>query len=222
MKNLTSYTDINALLNKVENSLLILEAKYNESLHNQVVSPELLVEVKDILGNLRSSLDFLSHKFSKNNFPICDGVSDFENRSKDFSASIQLILEKWQPFKGNEWLGQFNILNNKSKHITLIPQKRTEVIETRVTHPQGGSVSWGQGVTFGSGVSVMGVPIDPRTQLPVANNMVKTERIVWVNFAFDIEGIAELPNNILVLPFLKICFEKIVQIINEVSAADNE
>jgi hypothetical protein len=31
----------------------------------------------------------------------------------------------------------------------------------------------------------MGVPIDPRTQLPVTNNTVKTEIITWVDFQFE-------------------------------------
>ena len=48
----------------------------------------------------------------------------------------------------------------------------------------GGSVSWTPGVTFSGNVAVMGVPIDPRTQLPVPNNLVKTQVIVWVDFRF--------------------------------------
>lgn len=43
----------------------------------------------------------------------------------------------------------------------------------------------GAGVTFGSGVSVMGVPIDPNTQLPISNNIVKTEIVTWVDFQFE-------------------------------------
>ena len=31
----------------------------------------------------------------------------------------------------------------------------------------------------------MGVPIDPRTQLPIPNNIVKTEIITWVDFKFE-------------------------------------
>jgi len=49
----------------------------------------------------------------------------------------------------------------------------------------GGSFSWRPGVTFGSGVSVMGVPIDPRTQMPVPNNTTTTTIITWVDFKFD-------------------------------------
>ena len=31
----------------------------------------------------------------------------------------------------------------------------------------------------------MGVPIDPRTQLPVPNNIVRTEIVTWVDFRFE-------------------------------------
>ena len=46
-------------------------------------------------------------------------------------------------------------------------------------------MSWGPGVSFGAGVSVMGVPIDPRTQMPVPNNVVQTEVVTWVDFRFS-------------------------------------
>lgn len=36
-----------------------------------------------------------------------------------------------------------------------------------------------------SGVRAIGIPIDPRAQLPAPNNMVKTEVITWVDFKFN-------------------------------------
>ena len=30
----------------------------------------------------------------------------------------------------------------------------------------------------------MGVPIDPQTQMPVPNNVAKTEVVIWVDFRF--------------------------------------
>ena len=53
--------------------------------------------------------------------------------------------------------------------------------------------AWGEGVTFGGGVSVMGVPIDPRTQMPKPNNQVKTEVTIWVDFHFKQNGKSVLP-----------------------------
>lgn len=74
-------------------------------------------------------------------------------------------------------------MNNDNKHGDLVEQTRVEVKETKVTG-QGGGVSWGTGVTFGPGVSVLGVPIDPRTQLPVPHPSVRVEQITWVDFQF--------------------------------------
>lgn len=62
-------------------------------------------------------------------------------------------------------------------------QTRTEAKRVTVSRG-GGSVSWGTGVTFGAGVSVVGVPIDPRTQMPVQNTVAKTEVVIWVDFRF--------------------------------------
>lgn len=218
MEDYSKFNDINAVLKKAKDSIDKIEKEYIQSLTAQKISDELLVDIKDYLGNLRSSLDYLRGKVSKYNFPICKTEKEFDNSTTDLPDEFKNAIKKWQPFHGNDWISWFNILNNKSKHLTLIPQKRSESIETRVSHPQGGSVSWGQGVTFGSGVSVMGVPIDPSTQMPVPNNMVKTEKITWINFEFDNSKCTELPSNISALPFLKQCFEKITQAISEIES----
>jgi flagellar biosynthesis chaperone FliJ len=214
MDNYSKFTDINAVLKKAKTTLDLIEKKYNESLHDQEVSAELLVEIKDYLGNLRSALDYLRNKVSKYNFPICKTEKEFENATTDLNDDLKIAIKKWQPFQNNQWIEWFNTLNNKSKHITLIPQKRKEDVRVTVSSPNnGGSVSWGSGVTFGGGVSVMGVPIDPQTQMPVPNNIVKTEKTIWVSFEFEHEN---LPNGISALPFLKECFEKITNIITEI------
>jgi len=62
----------------------------------------------------------------------------------------------------------------------------------------------------------MGVPIDPQTQMPVPNNIVKTERITWVSFEFDNTKVPQLPEGISALPFLKKCFKEITQVVFEV------
>jgi len=218
MENYSKFSDINAVLKKANDSIGKIEQEYNKSLTTQNISDDLLVEIKDYLGNLRSSLDYLRSKVSKHKFPICKTEKEFDNSTTDLSNEVKNAIKKWQPFQENNWIGWFNILNNKSKHLTLIPQKRRESVETRVSHPQGGSVSWGQGVTFGSGVSVMGVPIDPSTQMPVPNNIVRTEKITWVNFEFDNSDCPDLPSNISALPFLKQCFEKITQVVSDIES----
>src|SRR3989338_3738731 len=216
MTKYSKFNDIHAVLNKANLLIVKIEEEYKKSLTSQTVSDELLVDIKDYLGNLRSALDYLRAKVSKHSFQICKTEKEFENVTTDLSDEIKNMIKKFQPFQGNDWISWFNTLNNKSKHLTLIPQKRKEDIRVTVSSPKGGSVSWGQDVTFGNGVSVMGVPIDPQTQMPIPNNIVKTEKITWVNFEFDNSNCPELPPNISALPFLKQCFEKISQIISEI------
>jgi len=108
--------------------------------------------------------------------------------SKDYpslqgtSKVVYDYLESVQPYQ-DPWLGQFNKLNNHNKHQDLVEQTRTEAKQVTVSRG-GDSVSWGPGVSFGSGVSVVGVPIDPRTQVPVPNTVAKTEVVIWVDFRF--------------------------------------
>ena len=197
--------DIEALFKRVETTLQKISKEYDQSLHSKEISTNLRIDIKDYFSNLRSILDYLAHdiveKFCpnanpKNNlhFPIRSDLKAFTiEMNKSYpdlitnNATIYGILEDLQPYKRdeNKWLTSFNKLNNENKHDKLVAQTRTETKRVTVTGNSGGSVSWGSGVTFGSGVSIMGVPMDTKTQLPVPNNIVKTEIITWVDFQFE-------------------------------------
>lgn len=216
------FPEVNSVMAAAAARLPGIEKQYVDALHAQQVPTPLLVEIKAYLADLRSALDYLSHKIAgtDGNFPICAHANDFAGRFQNVDPATRAAIAKWQPYQGNDWLKWFNVLNNKNKHVTLVPQTRHEMVETRVTAPgQSGGVSWTQGVTFSGGVSVMGVPIDPRTQLPVPNNIVKTERITWVSFNFD-PSVAptELPPGIAALPFLKDVMGKIANAVSEIEA----
>lgn len=107
-------------------------------------------------------------------------MSDLETRHHDFYAFIESI----QPYnQGCAWIKDLASLASE-KHTRLTPQTKIET--RRVTVSSGnGSVSWGSGVTFGNGVSVMGVPINPITQMPVQNNIAETKVENWVSFLFE-------------------------------------
>lgn len=191
---------IEALLERADRDFKELKAAYDSSLHQKQVREDLKVSIKNIFENLRSCLDYMAHdsfekfcsgakKPDRLYFPIRPSSKEFKQAmAKDFSgidsSAPQLFsaLEAVQPYN-NGWLGKFNKLNNHNKHQDLVEQTRTETKQVTVSR-QGGSVSWSPGVTFGSGVSVMGVPIDPRTQLPVPNNVVNTQIVIWVDFRF--------------------------------------
>jgi hypothetical protein len=191
---------IEALLRKANTDFANLRAAYDSSLHEQHVAEDLKVAIKNIFENLRSCLDYLAHDIFDTHcgstrkpdslfFPIRSTASEFNQAiAKDY-PDLQLtakavfdILEAVQPYH-DPWLGQFNKLNNLNKHQDLVEQTRTEARQVSVSR-EGGSVSWGPGVTFGSGVSVMGVPINPRTQMPAPNTVAKTEVVIWVDFRF--------------------------------------
>ena len=200
---------IAALIGKCRAALDALKNDYQSSLRAKNVSEELKIDIKNILENLRSCLDYIARdihdKFiagssSKLYFPIRPTFTEFEQViARDFSGLDQTspdvcnILEKVQPYN-DDWLGKFNRLNNNNKHEDLVEQTRTETKQVTVSSKSGeGSVSWGPGVTFGSGVSIMGVPIDPKTQLPVSNTTTETKVEIWVDFRFADNGESVLP-----------------------------
>ena len=203
--------NIQALLAKIDDQVGKIEADYKKSLYSQAIDPELRIDLKNACENLRSVLDYLaadirdrycqrassSHRIY---FPILPNKKTFDARIDQWfpglpksAPAVVTALEEVQPFQsGQEWLGQFNQVNNENKHCDLVEQTRAESPQTKVTGQDGDQVSWGSGVTFGDGVSVMGVPVDPRTQLPVPHSSIKVERITWVDFQFAGIGVSAL------------------------------
>ena len=191
---------IKALLARAKLDFTELRKAYDASLHEKHVREDLKISIKNIFENLRSCLDYIAHdtfeKFCASSkkpdrlyFPIRPTANEFKQAvSKDFpgldtsAPGLWACLEAVQPYHA-AWLGKFNKLNNHNKHQDLVEQTRTEARHVTVSRG-GGSVSWSPGVIFGSGVSVMGVPIDPRTQMPVPNSVAKTEVVIWVDFRF--------------------------------------
>lgn len=196
---------IEALLNRADLSIVKISKEYDLSLHSKHISLDLLIDIKEYFSILRSILDYLAHdivaKFCPSAnprnilyFPIRQDQDSFIieiNKSfpelEQKNRNVYEIIENMQVFKSqdNSWLSCFNKLNNENKHQRLVPQTRIETKQVIVTGQNGGSVSWGSGVKFGNGINIMGVPIDPITQLPVKNNTVKTEIITWVDFQFE-------------------------------------
>lgn len=196
-------TNIQALLARVDIDAERIKREYNASLNERTVRADLCIDIKNLFENLRSILDYLAHEVRER---YCSGANP--NQRFYFTiltdrATFDILVDRWfpglrtacpdlivflesvQPYQHNmEWLGHFNSINNENKHGNLIEQTRSEWLETKVTAKDGSSVSWPSGVTFGPGVSILGVPIDPKTQLPVSNPSQKVERITWIDFKF--------------------------------------
>jgi len=200
--------DIQSQLDRAKELLQDLEKACNNDLQAKDVSGETKNLSQEVLLKVKHLLDQAIYKFfekhylpnlseadkksAKVYFPIVSKkedlksvlgrakMSDLENNHQDFFKFIDSI----QPYNQNySWLK--HLANYASeKHIRLTPQTKTETKRVTVSRG-GGSVSWGPGVTFGSGVSVMGVPIDPATQMPVPNNIAETKVENWVSFLFE-------------------------------------
>jgi hypothetical protein len=176
-------SSIEALLRKAYTDFASLKTSYEASLHQQAVSEDLKVAIKNIFENLRSCLDYLAHDIFGTHcagakqpdrlyFPIRPSAAEFvQATTRDFpglqanAKPVFDILEAIQAYNV-PWLGQFNKLNNHNKHQDLVEQTRNEAKQVTITR-SGGSISWSSGITFSGGIRVMGVPIDTRTQLPI-------------------------------------------------------
>lgn len=135
------------------------------------------------MHNQRSLLDYLANRLveagtgragGKVYYPMQDNEAGYEGKLEQNLPGLRAARpniesavkarQRWQ--LGYEWLGRLNGLRNPNTHIDLLPQTRVEERRSEVQMQGGGSVSWGPGVTFGSGVSAGGAPVDPMTQRP--------------------------------------------------------
>ena len=224
------FNNINALLSRLDTLLPKIESEYNSALQIQTISSDLKINIKDFVSHLRSILDYLAHDIRDTYCPTADSTANLyfpiRNDKVNFDQYINgaypglptnhitlyNYLESLQAYNGNdnEWLTLFNKLNNENKHEKLVEQKRTETRSVKVSNKQGrGSVSWSSGVKFGSGIKVMGVPIDPNTQMPIPNKTTTTEVTIWVDFKF-------IDINVSALWLLKESLKRIKDIVTEV------
>ena len=194
-----------------------LKAEYNKSLQDKLISEQAVHLTHEVCERLRSVLDRLARRYWETHvsrdinaedraaasvyFPVVDDLNAFDSvlgrwRWKSVRQQHQKIYDyllERQPFKAkeNHWLKVLNDVSVQGKHIDLVPQSRVE--ETRVTvKSKGGSVSWGPGVTFGSGVYIMGAPVDPRTQRIVPTSGVTESVETWVSFLIEEHGVNAL------------------------------
>lgn len=187
-----------------------LEAVYNRDLAAKSVSVEarnLTHEVIEKCSNIMDqamSLCFerdikpvVPNPLERGYFPTATDEQSYRSSMGKWGAAdlsviapaVDAKIRSLQPFASpqNTIFARIRSLANK-KHTSLAPQKRVESKRVNVTSPSGGGVSWGPGVTFGPGVSVMGVPIDPRTQMPAHSRGIDIKVEVWVSFEFEEGG----------------------------------
>jgi len=203
--------ELESLLDRADELLKDLEKEYEKCLHSKEVSERAKNITHEVLEKLRNALDqtmwkvwdkYISPNISDKcreharvYFPITGGLNSFhsilgrgwqnlEQRNKqlyDFLLNIQ-------PFSSdeNKWLRLLAEIAAKGKHVRLAPQKRRESRRTKVSRNGAGSVSWNQSsVRFGHGVSILGAPIDPKTQRTILTPGVTVQEEIWVFFTFE-------------------------------------
>lgn len=225
-KSMKRQKDIEALFEVAESQLQEIKSEYEKSLNDKEVKPRLKILIKNYLENLRSVLDYIAHDihdhyvhcgkghtiyFPLRNDPqkFLDAVQRYFHVLQNTAPCAFSFLEKYQVFtdSGNEILLKMINLVNRKKHDQLTPQTREEIPRVEVSGGSG-SVSWDpRAVRFGSGlsiigvpvdlvdrypfstrivgVSIMGVPVDPSTQMPLPNPSIQVKKIIWVNFTFN-------------------------------------
>ena len=209
---------VESMLARADELLEDLESEYKDCLKNQNVTERAMNLTHEVLEKLRSVLDqtmrimwdkYISPHLSEQDkkrsrvyFPIVDDLNafcstlgrgcmtDLDKAHKNF---YDFILIK-QPFSSDEnrWLKLLSDIAAEGKHVRLTPQKRMETRRIKVSGG-GGSVSWDpSSVKFGGGVSVLGAPVDPRTQRIVPTSGVTEEVEIWVSFVLEKYGVNAL------------------------------
>lgn len=174
------FDDARELIKYARDQLPEIQSAYDTSLSDQEIKPQLLIEIKNFMENLRSALDFTAHglfdkygsstsKSPRIYFPYAtlnQSETEFRRLSRidtcipGLSSSRPDIAEKiisFQHFSAdqNKWLPIFMQLNNENKHQQLTPQTHKEAKELRMSSG-GASISMGPGasISVGRGASI--------------------------------------------------------------------
>lgn len=240
---MSQFDDAQSLIQHAEKELPKIRQAYQESLSSKTISALLLVEIKNVCENLRSSLDFAAHglfekhcvaspKKPKIYFPYAtteQSRAEFEKNGRinacisGLSAArpdvVNLLLEM-QHFgsKGYKWLPSFMSLTNENKHQRLVPQVRKESKELRISGG-GASISLGQGasISIGTGASIsIGSAVVRGGQTFDANNppQVQGGRVEVITWvSFHFETNGEP-----VIPFLETSLNGVREIVRDLSS----
>jgi len=240
---MSAFDDAKSLIQHAAEELPKIRQAYQESLTAKTIGTLLLVEIKNVCENLRSSLDFAAHRLFEKHcvaspkkpkiyFPYAttkQSRAEFENNGRidacipGLSAArpdvVNLLLEM-QHFgsKGYKWLPSFMSLTNENKHQRLVPQVRKESKELRISGG-GASISLGQGasISIGTGASIsIGGAVVRGGQTFDANNppQVQGGRVEVITWvSFHFETNGEP-----VIPFLETSLNGVREIVRDLSS----
>lgn len=169
------FDDATELITHAQRTLPRIKQAYDESLHEQTVKPTLRIEIKNLLENLRSALDYCAHGLfdafgssailnpriyfpyakmsetqaqfrSANRIEKC--IPGITSSRPDIVARIEAYQHYSDP--SNRWLPLFMAMINENKHKYLTPQTRHEKRGLEV-RSGGAAIKLGPGVSIGLG-----------------------------------------------------------------------
>lgn len=238
------FNDAKALVEHASKELPKLERAYEDSLLQKEVQSALKIEIKNIMENLRSALDFaargLFDKYGSSTrsdqkiyFPyalLSQTKTEFHSKKRieksipgiESRPDIVAKLDSYQHYSkpANRWLPLFMELNDENKHERLTPQTREETREL-ILESGGASVSLGEGASIRMGTN---------TSIRMGNMVIPGDQEISVDrpaqyigggsqkriiwVSFKFESNSEL-----VIPFIKNSIEKTRVIVNELEVS---
>ena len=208
-------SDVNSLLTHVDSSFVDIKAAYERSLREKNIPASLRIEVKNVMENLRSCLDYMAQDIAETvimpyrranklstlkrvYFPYGKDRQSYNESVKrnlpglqTVSPAIYGLIENVQPHAcGNTWLYDLCSILNANKHDSLSPQERTEQQTYKVGRQGGGAaISAPAGAIKAppGAISIGGVPVvfDPRTGIPLQTPGLEVSVTTWVSFVFQ-------------------------------------
>ncbi len=174
--------DVGDLIEHAKRDLEKIKAEYEASLQSKTISPSLQIDVKNLMENFRSALDYMAHdvyervvkptRLASGEKEIKDVYFPYGKDENGFKSSIGRclpkldslspplfgIFERIQPHKcGNDWLYNFCSILNEKKHDRLSPQTRVEKRGLKLDFEGGGGITLGPGAVMkGTGKIIFG------------------------------------------------------------------
>ena len=224
---------LKAQLERTNELIIELETEYDKCLDKKDVSDRAGVVTHEVIEKLSNILDQSARMIWRKHLAI--SLTDQDKRramiyfpkSKD-RHSFDSTIGRWmikdleknnpkifnfflskQPFlnSNNNWLEILGQLASQ-KHIDLVPQKKEEITHIKISSKAGTVHLISEQVKFGSGVSILGAPVDPNTQRIIPTPGVEEKIEKWVSFVLEGYGLNALE-------FCKDTYNKVKNIVEE-------
>lgn len=199
---------VDAVVRTFPEQLTVIRNEYERTLTAREMSDRLMHLIARFIEDCQRVLDWTATDIDQRHgdarerspyFPLKDSPSEFARTiQRDFSRvpkGLVEVMERHQPYQpGKSNLAHLHALTRVNKHQDFTPQTRTETRRVRSTTPGGSTVEWNpNGVRFGNGVRINGVPVDPRTQRPPSTPTASVTEVIYVAWSFVTPSVPVLP-----------------------------